>query len=35
MKPCKSCPFQPDALLGLWEPAHYLLIAYLGEPCAS
>ena len=31
MKPCKSCPFSPDALPGLWEPAHYLLIAYLGS----
>lgn len=31
MKPCKSCPFQPTAKLGLWDPAHYLLIAYLGS----
>jgi hypothetical protein len=31
MKPCSSCPFQPSALRGLWSPAHYLLIAYLGS----
>lgn len=31
MKPCSSCPFQPDAPRGLWHPAHYLLIAYLGS----
>lgn len=31
MKPCKSCPFRRDARHGLWEPAHYLLIAYLGS----
>lgn len=31
MKPCKSCPFQPSAVRGLWHPAHYLLIAYLGS----
>lgn len=31
MKPCKSCPFSPQALPGLWSPAHYLLIAYLGS----
>lgn len=31
MKPCKSCPFRPDALSGLWHPAHYLAIAYLGS----
>ncbi len=31
MKPCKSCPFNPDAVRGVWHPAHYLLIAYLGS----
>lgn len=31
MKPCDSCPFRKTALLGLWHPAHYLLIAYLGS----
>lgn len=31
MKPCKSCPFRRDARHGLWSPAHYLLIAYLGS----
>lgn len=31
MKPCSSCPFRADAQVGLWEPAHYLLIAYLGS----
>lgn len=31
MKPCSSCPFQPTAVRGLWHPAHYLLIAYLGS----
>lgn len=31
MKPCKACPFRPDAPHGLWSPAHYLAIAYLGS----
>ncbi len=31
MKPCKSCPFMPTALPGLWDAAHYLAIAYLGS----
>lgn len=31
MKPCSSCPFSPTAPLGLWHPAHYLEIAYLGS----
>ena len=31
MKPCKSCPFRPDSLPGLWSPAHYIGIAYLGS----
>lgn len=31
MKPCRSCPFRPKAQRGLWVPAHYLLIAYLGS----
>lgn len=31
MKPCRACPFLKDAPPGLWEPAHYLLIAYLGS----
>lgn len=29
--PCSSCPFRRDAQVALWEPAHYLLIAYLGS----
>lgn len=31
MKPCSSCPFAPESPPGLWHPAHYLLIAYLGS----
>lgn len=31
MKPCAACPFRPDSPMGLWEPAHYLAIAYLGS----
>ena len=31
MKPCKACPFRPDAPHGLWAAAHYLAIAYLGS----
>lgn len=30
-KPCKTCPFRPDAPLGVWHPAAYLGIAYLGS----
>jgi hypothetical protein len=29
MKPCKSCPFHTETLAGMWEPAHYLGVAYL------
>lgn len=28
-KVCRSCPFRKDALAGLWQPAHYIGIAYL------
>jgi len=35
MKPCKSCPFRSDAPRGLWDPAHYLAIAYLGSTSVS
>ena len=31
MKPCSSCPFKKEAVRGLWHPAHYLAIAYLGS----
>lgn len=31
MKPCKNCPFLPQAPLGMWHPVEYLLIAYLGS----
>jgi len=31
VRPCKSCPFRADTLLGLWEAAHYVAIAYLGS----
>jgi len=31
VKPCKNCPFQPHAPLGMWHPVEYLLVAYLGS----